>query len=97
MGSVLTAVPQTATPNQALMLRSGPGPGSQADRGTEGARSTEVGRTSARILGFGVREAGRSRGRGEQKDEEEWEHMRRQGYRHTADGICGGKDRKLSL
>lgn len=96
MGLLLTncsAVLHTATPNQALLLRSGPGLGSHFDRRSEEVRSTEVvDQRCVRILGFGVREAGCSHGRGEQKAQE-WGHMCRQEHMRTADDICGGKHR----
>lgn len=92
MGSLLTncaAVLHTATPNQAPLLRSGPGLGS-----TEKVRSIEVEGGSEWILGFGVGEAHHSHGQAEQRAEE-WGHMCRQEHRRTADEICGGKHRML--
>lgn len=93
MGSLLvncSDVLHTATPHKTLLLlRSGPGLGSYFGRRTEEVQSTEVADwRSVLILGFGVKEVGRSHGgsQGEQKVEE-WGHMCEQDRRHTADDI----------
>lgn len=92
MGSMRTncsAVLHTAILKSAVLPRCGPRLELKVGRRAEGVRCIEMAeRRSVLILGFGVIEAGRIDGQGEQKVEE-W------GRRHTADDICAGKDRKL--
>lgn len=90
-----SAVLHAATTNQVALLRCGPGLGAKFGRRTEEVRSIEAAdQRSLQILGFGVKEAGHSHGRGEQKVVESG-HTCRQDHRCAADDICAGKDGKF--